>query len=58
VNTAIVVSASSMPRGIRLAFVIDGRLAVCSAMVAILFVSGVVDVDRLQALRHHHRAQA
>ena len=55
-NTAIVVSASSMPAGIHVAFLVDGLLAMCSAAVAILFVGGTVDVERLRGLRHHHRA--
>jgi len=57
-NTAIVVSASSMPRGIHAAFLVDGILAICSAAVAILFVGGAVDFERLRELRHHHRAHA
>ncbi len=57
-NTAIVVSASSMPSGIHIAFLVDGILAICSATVAILFVGGTVDRERLRALRHHHRAHA
>jgi MFS family permease len=57
-NTAIVVSSSTMPRGIHTAFLVDGALAICSATVAILFVGGAVDVERLRDLRHHHRAHA
>jgi EmrB/QacA subfamily drug resistance transporter len=57
-NTAIVVSASSMPAGIHIAFLVDGMLAICSAAVALLFVGGTVDVARLRALHHHHRAHA
>ncbi len=57
-NTAIVASASSMPAGIHTAFLVDGILAMCSAAVALLFVGGTVDVERLRALRHHHRAHA
>jgi EmrB/QacA subfamily drug resistance transporter len=57
-NTAIVVSASSMPAGIHIAFLVDGVLAIASAAVAILFIGGAVDLERLQALRHHHRAHA
>lgn len=57
-NTAIVVSASSMPAGIHTAFLVDGLLAVASAAVAILFVGGAVDMERLRELRHHHRAHA
>jgi EmrB/QacA subfamily drug resistance transporter len=57
-NTAIVVSASSMPAGIHRAFLVDGFLAIGSAAVAVLFVGGPVDVERLRELRHHHRAHA
>ncbi len=57
-NTAIVVSASSMPRGIHIAFLVDGILAVGSAAVAVLFVGGAMDFERLRDLRHHHRAHA
>ena len=57
-NTAIVVSASSMPVGIHHAFLVDGILAIGSAAVAILFVGGTVDMERLREIRHHHRAHA
>jgi EmrB/QacA subfamily drug resistance transporter len=57
-NTAIVVSAASMPAGIHTAFLVDGVLAVCSAVVALLFVGGLVSTERLRALQHHHRAHA
>ena len=57
-NTAIVVSASSMPDGIHTAFLVDGILAMCSAVVALLFVGGPIDVERLRSLQHHHRAHA
>jgi hypothetical protein len=33
-------------------------LAIASAAVAILFVGGTMDVERLRDLRHHHRAHA
>ena len=55
-NTAIVVSASSMTAGIHTAFLVDGVLAIASAAVAMLFVGGTIDTERLNALRHHHRA--
>lgn len=55
-NTVIVVSASSMPAGIHVAFLVDGALALCSALNAILFVGHPVDRERLLSLRHHHRA--
>jgi EmrB/QacA subfamily drug resistance transporter len=57
-NTAIVVSASAMPMGVHTAFLVDGLLAVCSAVVALLFVGGTVELERLSELRHHHRAHA
>jgi EmrB/QacA subfamily drug resistance transporter len=57
-NTAIVVSAASLPLGIHTAFFVDGLLAMCSAAVALLFVGGEVDLERLRMLRHHHRAHA
>ncbi len=57
-NTAIVVSASSMPAGIHTAFLVDGLLAICSATVAVLFGGGTIDAERLRDLRHHHRAHA
>jgi hypothetical protein len=55
-NTAIVVSGSSVPAGIHTAFLVDGLLAIGSAAVAILFVGGTFDLDRLREIRHHHRA--
>jgi EmrB/QacA subfamily drug resistance transporter len=57
-NTVIVVSARSMPAGIHVAFLVDGALAICSAIVAVLLVGGKIDVERLRELRHHHRAHA
>jgi MFS family permease len=57
-NTVIVVSASSMPSGIHAAFLVDGALAVCSAVVALVAVGGTIDKERLRSLRHHHRAHA
>jgi EmrB/QacA subfamily drug resistance transporter len=57
-NTAIVVSAASMPAGIHTAFLVDGILALGSAAVALCFVGGTVDLERLRSIRHHHRAHA
>jgi EmrB/QacA subfamily drug resistance transporter len=58
-NTAIVVSASSLAEGIHTAFLVDGALAVCGVVVAVLFVGGTIDKDRLRAAwQHHHRAHA
>ncbi len=55
-NTAIVVSASSMPAGIHIAFLVDGILAIASAAVAVFFIGQAVDLERLREIRHHHRA--
>ncbi|HZP24880.1 MAG TPA: MFS transporter [Terriglobales bacterium] len=57
-NTAIVVSASALTVGIHTAFFVDGLLAVCSAVVALMFVGGTVELEQLRELRHHHRAHA
>jgi len=57
-NTVIIVSASSMAAGIHTAFLVDGALAVCSALNAVVFVGGAIDRERLRDLRHHHRAHA
>jgi EmrB/QacA subfamily drug resistance transporter len=57
-NTAIVVSGSSMPAGIHTAFLVDGLLAIASAAVAVVFVGGTIDLERLREIRHHHRAHA
>jgi hypothetical protein len=47
-----------MPAGIHIAFLVDGLLAIASAAVAVFFVGGTIDAERLRALRHHHRAHA
>ncbi|HUU25063.1 MAG TPA: MFS transporter, partial [Methyloceanibacter sp.] len=58
-NTAIVVSASSLAEGIHTAFLVDGAMAACGVVIAVLFVGGSIDKDRLRtAWRHHHRAHA
>lgn len=57
-NTVIVVSAASMPAGIHTAFLVNGALAIVGVAVALLMVGGPIDPERLQALRHHHRAHA
>ncbi|MEE8634211.1 MAG: hypothetical protein V3S93_07015, partial [Methyloceanibacter sp.] len=58
-NTAIVLSASSMAEGIHYAFMVDGGLAVCGAVLALFFVGGTLDKERLKAaLPHRHRAHA
>lgn len=57
-NTALVVTAGSLVEGIHRAFLVDAVLAVCGVVVAILFVGGKVDKERLRTMRHHHRAHA
>ena len=58
-NTAIVLSAESLADGIRYAFLADGILAGLGAVVALLFVGGTLDKDRLEAAWiHRHRAHA
>jgi EmrB/QacA subfamily drug resistance transporter len=57
-NTALVVTASSLPEGIRIAFLVDTALALCGLAVVVLFVGGRVDPVRLRHLMHHHRAHA
>ena len=56
-NTAIVASGALVP-GIRTAFRVDAALAVCGLIVALLYVGGRVDPERLRTLRGHHRAHA
>ena len=58
-NTAIVLSASHMAEGIHLAFLIDAILAACGAVVALLFVGGTLDKEKITAAwPHRHRAHA
>jgi MFS family permease len=60
-NTAIVTSAPSgligFVDGITDAFVVDGALAVVGLVIAVLFIGGKVDLQRLRHYRPHlHRA--
>ena len=57
-NTALVVTAGSLVEGISRAFVVDAVLAACGLVVALCFIGGSVDRERLGAMRHHHRAHA
>ncbi len=57
-NTALVVTAGSLVEGIHRAFLVNTVLAICGLVVAILFVGGSVDKERLRTMRHHHRAHA
>jgi EmrB/QacA subfamily drug resistance transporter len=57
VNTAIVLSASNMAEGIHIAFLVDGVLAVCGAVLALLLVGGTFSKEKLEAAwPHRHRA--
>ena len=55
-NTAIVATASSLTEGIRTAFLVNGSLAVIGVVIALIFIGGPIDKQRLRNLRHHHRA--
>jgi len=57
VNTAIV-SPRPLVEGIGIAFKLDAALAVIGLLIAVLFVGGRVDPERLRNLRWHHRAHA
>jgi EmrB/QacA subfamily drug resistance transporter len=57
-NTAIVTSSSSLAEGIGNAFLVDAILAVVGLAVAVIFIGGPVHLDRIQAMRTHHRAHA
>jgi hypothetical protein len=52
------VTTGSLAEGIHRAFLVDAVLAVCGLVVAMLFVGGRVDKERLRTMRHHHRAHA
>ncbi len=55
-NTALVVTAASLPEGIAIAFKVNAALAIAGLVVVILFIGGKVDRERLAGLIHHHRA--
>ncbi|MGH9025013.1 MAG: MFS transporter [Acidimicrobiia bacterium] len=57
-NTAIVTSGSSLTDGISTAFRFDAALALVGLTITILFVGGTVNLERIAALRNHHRAHA
>ena len=57
-NTALVVTAASLPEGIGIAFKVNAALAVCGFVIVVLFIGGKVDRARLAAMIHHHRAHA
>jgi MFS family permease len=56
-NTAIVLSAAHMADGIAIAFFADAVLAVIGAIVALIFIGGTLDKEKLEASwPHRHRA--
>ena len=58
-NTAIVLSASDFADGIHTAFLADAVLALCGAVVALVFVGGTLDKEKIAAAwPHRHRAHA
>jgi EmrB/QacA subfamily drug resistance transporter len=57
-NTALVVTAASLPEGISIAFKVDAALALCGLVIVLLFVGGKVDRARIEGMIHHHRAHA
>ncbi len=59
VNTAIVLSTSNFAQGIHTAFLVDAVLALLGAVVAVLFVGGTLEREKIEAAwRHKHRAHA
>ncbi|MCP4306437.1 MAG: MFS transporter [bacterium] len=55
-NTAIVVSNSTLSDGISMAFLVDGVLAACALVIVVVFVGGRVDKKQMEELIHRHRA--
>lgn len=59
VNTAIVLSNSNFAEGIRIAFLTDAVIAVIGALIALFFVGGPLDKEKIKSvLPHRHRAHA
>ncbi|MBN9023348.1 MAG: DHA2 family efflux MFS transporter permease subunit [Rhizobiales bacterium] len=57
-NTALVVTAPSLPEGIAIAFKVNAGLALAGLAIVVLFIGSKVDRARLSSLIHHHRAHA
>ena len=57
-NTAFVVTASSLADGIHVAFLVDTALAVCGLVVVVFFVGGQIREQELEHLIHWQRAHA
>ena len=55
-NTAIVVSASTLVEGIHFAFLVNTGLALIGLAVTVLFIGGQIDKATLDKLVHRHRA--
>jgi EmrB/QacA subfamily drug resistance transporter len=55
-NTAIVVSASTLVEGIHFAFLVNTGLALIGLAVTVLFIGGRIDKASLDKLVHRHRA--
>jgi MFS family permease len=55
-NTAIVVTASSLAEGIRHAFLFDGILALAGLVLSLVFAPGKKAGARVEATPHRHRA--
>jgi EmrB/QacA subfamily drug resistance transporter len=55
-NTAIVISASTLVEGIHLAFLLDTGLALIGLAVTVLFIGGRIDKATLDKMVHRHRA--
>ncbi len=55
-NTAIIAAAPSLTTGISRAFFVDGCLAIAGILVALVFVGGRLDPERLKQVIHRHRA--
>jgi EmrB/QacA subfamily drug resistance transporter len=58
VNTAIVLSQSELPEGIRLAFRVDAALALVGLLVALAYIGRTQPVTHPHHLRGRHRAHA
>jgi hypothetical protein len=58
INTAIVVTAPSLPDGIDRAFLLDGVLSIFGVLVGLMYVGGRLDREFLRSVIHRHRAHA
>ncbi|MEQ8699952.1 MAG: MFS transporter [Bauldia litoralis] len=54
-NTAIVVSNPVLADGIATAFLVDACLAIAGLLVAVFFVGGKFDREKLEGMVHYHR---